>query len=384
MSDLPKEHVSTKLGEKVELHPKIIDIKSFLKSTGHKPIFTRALIQNAADQLTKAKEGQTIELSDCYGKVHTFKSEVVSAKGPALIYNNYLTIADDKPWELLRLMPLNFQQETARGFGDDLDKMVRNSKLPIWINLEDVKKIDYDSDVVHRKVWMVEITKAWKNCSEREILFKSVSAMAHTAPITNIICIGNGPIDGFPASICQHIFAGTLAIELAKIYTEAGIKLNQPIQIYAQDPAYDSMDIEILSDMNIEVLDDPKAFLAVNSGSFVLSCAPSAPVKQVIADLATEDPSKCPAAVMWGNDWRDARLSVDLATYQMEAGEYVYYADAISKRSVDIIAGWKKIFDGKDQLVSWKTRKVEEDWTLGTDWLSQVQLWARPVGSSEA
>ena len=57
-----------------EKHPKTIDLKPFIRATGSKPIFTRALLQYAADQLEKARQGDDVELPDCYGKLHVFKN----------------------------------------------------------------------------------------------------------------------------------------------------------------------------------------------------------------------------------------------------------------------------------------------------------------------
>ena len=382
MSGSSKDDVPNKSEAETELPPKVINIKAFLDATRNKPVFTRTVIQNAADQLEKAKEGQAFDLPDCYGIVHTFESEAGSDKRPTLIYNNYHTIADDKPWEVLQMMPTDFQQSIIRGFGDDLDEMVRNAKFPIYVHFEEVKKIDYEYDLTDLKVCMMDVMKAWKECPEREVLFNSLLAMAHTAPITNVICIGNASISRSPESTSQHVVAAALAVQLAKIYDEANLDIGQSIKLYAQDPAYTSMDREILSDMNIEVLDDPKAFLAVDSGSLVLSCCPDIPVKQIVADLAAEDSSKCPAAVLWNNTTRDDQLGIDPVTYKME--HCVYYANPISQRSVDMMEGWKKIFDGEEQLGSRNTGKKEEDWSLGTEWLSQMQLWARPAASSEA
>jgi hypothetical protein len=382
MSDTPKEQVSTSNEAKIERPPRIINIKALLEATGNNPIFTRTLIEHAADQLKKAKERQAFELLDCYGNVHTFESEAAPGKQPALIYNNYHTMADENLWEILQMMPADFQQSVIRGFGDDLDEMVKNAKLPICIHFEDVKDIDYEYDVTDLVACIMQLMEAWDECPERDVLYKSLEAMSHATPITNIICFGNGSIARSPDSTNQHVVASSLAVYLASLYDKTDININQPIKIYAQDPAYSSMDIEALRNHDIEVLDNPKAFLAVDSGSLILSSGPTVPVKQIIADLAAEDPSKCPAAVLWNNNRRDDQLGIDPVTYKWV--DCVYFANPISQRSIDMMKGWTKVFDGEEQLGSRRTDKKEEDWSLGTEWLSQMQIWARPAEFSTA
>ena len=57
------------------LPPKAIDVKKFVEATGNKPIFTRALIQNAVEQLEKAKKKERVEFLNCYGEIHRFETK---------------------------------------------------------------------------------------------------------------------------------------------------------------------------------------------------------------------------------------------------------------------------------------------------------------------
>ncbi len=66
------------------------------------------------------------------------------------------------------------------------------------------------------------------------------------------------------------------------------------VQCFAQDPAYDAVDRALLAEEGVAVLDDPHGFLAVDETSFVISVAPSVPVRQIVADIAR------PAAMIWG------------------------------------------------------------------------------------
>ena len=56
------------------MSPKVIDVKKFVKATGNKPVFTRALIQNAVEQIEKAKKKERVEFLDCYSEIHRFET----------------------------------------------------------------------------------------------------------------------------------------------------------------------------------------------------------------------------------------------------------------------------------------------------------------------
>jgi len=93
--------------------------------------------------------------------------------------------------------------------------------------------------------------------------------------------------------------------------------INKPIEIFAQDPAYTPNDIKILARFKppIAVLSYPQAFLAINSSTLVMTCCPTVPVKQIVADLSAEDPSARPVAMFWNNSEFDKQLGVDVVKY---------------------------------------------------------------------
>lgn len=65
------------------------------------------------------------------------------------------------------------------------------------------------------------------------------------------------------------------------------------IPCYAQDPGYNSTDKKILSEVGIEVIDDPRGWLEVDEQSMIVSVSPNVPSKEIIADIAR------PAAIVW-------------------------------------------------------------------------------------
>jgi hypothetical protein len=68
---------------------------------------------------------------------------------------------------------------------------------------------------------------------------------------------------------------------------------NNEIKCFAQDPIYTDIDEQILYEFGITVLDDPRAFLEVDSSSIVVSISPDIPIRQIVADIAR------PALIIW-------------------------------------------------------------------------------------
>ncbi|KAF1964089.1 hypothetical protein BU23DRAFT_370860, partial [Bimuria novae-zelandiae CBS 107.79] len=107
--------------------------------------------------------------------------------------------------------------------------------------------------------------------------------------------------------------------------------------IYAQDPGYTPVDELILGEHGITVVGNPKGFLEVDDWTAVVSCAPSVPVKQIIADLAQpgimivdricEEDSKIP---MLDPDSPRVRQQVNNSYNMFEfCGEYEHFGEAV-------------------------------------------------------
>ena len=66
-----------------------------------------------------------------------------------------------------------------------------------------------------------------------------------------------------------------------------------PVQCYAQDPVYEDVDREVLGELGMIVLDNPRGFLKVDESAAVFSLAPDIAVRQIVADIAR------PALMIW-------------------------------------------------------------------------------------
>ncbi|KAL1842122.1 hypothetical protein VTJ49DRAFT_6001 [Mycothermus thermophilus] len=93
-----------------------------------------------------------------------------------------------------------------------------------------------------------------------------------------------------------------------------------PFPCIVQDPVYTPVDKQVLAEAGITVVDDPRAFLAVDEASVLVSINPDVPVRQIVADIAR------PAVMVWNR------------VYKEEAAEDgVLSTDPASQRVLDMI-----------------------------------------------
>lgn len=269
---------------------------------------------------------------------------------PQLLYNSHHVLADHEPHKILRHCSEEIRN-IVRGFGDDVEEMIERANLPVYVHFtEDEELEDYDMDIMIQQLGIG--MALWDGCFEHKVLLGSLRKMvtSNAAQVTNIVCIGHGGFGRELASIMQHIVASSIAKELASLYVECGKPLATPITITAQDPAYSASVEWLLSRLPtpIQIVVDPEGFLEINESSFVMSCYPVVPVKQMIADLATDSTAgKGPAAVMTNNSsWDDKHGGVDVVTYLWT--EVVYFANPGSRRWLDMLKIYEKMMDGSE------------------------------------
>ncbi len=132
---------------------------------------------------------------------------------------------------------------------------------------------------------------AWEASAECAQLRAAFEAPAYLPKVTKIVAFACSTMavttDDREHPVAQHAAVLTLR-EILKARGAGEIKC------FAQDPMYRDADVEVLEEVGIEVLGDPRAFLEVDGETFVLCVAPNVPVRQVIADIAR------PAGMVWG------------------------------------------------------------------------------------
>ncbi|CAG8162735.1 unnamed protein product [Penicillium olsonii] len=133
----------------------------------------------------------------------------------------------------------------------------------------------------------------WKSTSVCRKLKTILSASAHNHDINKVIGFGLGgfsrrmiPYKSATRAMTQHVLLRVLKDWLQK-------KTGGKSPCYAQDPAYNSTDTQVLQENGIEVIDDPCGWLEVDEQSMVVSIAATVPVKEIIADIAR------PAVIIW-------------------------------------------------------------------------------------
>lgn len=129
-----------------------------------------------------------------------------------------------------------------------------------------------------------------EQCKDLRSILVSVKITANVQRIVAFACasISSDTKQKVPCSSFQHALALTLREVLGTNQEDT-----DEISCFAQDPAYSESDKKVLKEYGISVVDNPEGFLKVDSSTIVISCAPQAPVKQIISDIAL------PAAMIW-------------------------------------------------------------------------------------
>jgi hypothetical protein len=126
--------------------------------------------------------------------------------------------------------------------------------------------------------------------------------------VDKVMCFALGSRDHRkPTSFVQHLAAATIRDPLQDLQIAAGKR--KPIEIIAQDPAYDVQCKLILRcELDIRAVTDLEGFLSITKNTFVVSISPGAPVMEIIADISI--PYSGPAAMLC-NEISDAYLAPD-------------------------------------------------------------------------
>ncbi|KAF1997670.1 hypothetical protein P154DRAFT_565169 [Amniculicola lignicola CBS 123094] len=364
---------------------RVIDLKKFYEKAGNNPIFTREVLEKARRAIWLVKMTvSAVTLIDAFGnEVRDMlgRRSHEDIKNAGLLYNAHHILADDdagakntvdchdeeatNEWLSHRQFPI-FVQYLQNG---------RTGRIPDWL--------PFGSS----KVTALACLEHWGASLEREALVKGLQKMKETATVINIICIGNGNVRSTQdrpslESCLQHFAAVTVAEELERIYLAAGTQTSGPIKVFAQDPSYTLQCGKILDSLDlshsITILEDPDAFLAIDSGSLIFSCCPGVPVKQIVGDLATEDPSKCPAALFWTRSLPEEfqaleKFEVSTTGFHFDDGLLSYHlCDPTSRRMEELMGQFELLISDPE----WEIRDPEAR-PLAFHWWTDSDLWAR-------
>jgi hypothetical protein len=132
--------------------------------------------------------------------------------------------------------------------------------------------------------------RMWEENDSCKRLLSAVNSIPSSTTVGKIIAFACGSLEydsvlPFPRVSFMH----ALALTLRNAFQQNNL---ENVACYAQDPIYNEIDKLILGEFGIKVL-DPDGFVTTDDLSVVLSFAPEAPIKQIIADLAK------PAVIIW-------------------------------------------------------------------------------------
>ncbi|KAH8705763.1 hypothetical protein BGW36DRAFT_435749 [Talaromyces proteolyticus] len=203
-------------------------------------------------------------------------------------------------------------------------------------------------------------SQTWYSSSQCEQLKSILLSITTPANIRKIIAFGLGTIAARwpPCSSTGSSYQHALILTLQDIFhkkqqKQQGAHLSTIISCYSQDPAYTYTDKILLSESGITVLDDPDGFLEIDDSTLVVSCAPNAPVKEIVSDIA------CPAIMIWNRVKDEDHIisrTVDLI--------YLFRADPDSPRLRKMIMNMYDIIEFPKDMTNFKdiviyTRKMD-------------------------
>ena len=131
--------------------------------------------------------------------------------------------------------------------------------------------------------------KIWESSRTCAGLKRQLESLTIAVPIKKIVCFGLGALDNTNPNWPLRSFAQHAAVLTVRDF----LQTIDNVKCYAQDPAYNDRDKELLSSLGITPLEDPRGFLAIDQNTLVFSVSPNAPVKEIVADI------QWPAAMIW-------------------------------------------------------------------------------------
>jgi hypothetical protein len=149
-------------------------------------------------------------------------------------------------------------------------------------------------DTEGRKEKYAEYTKQWKATAWFGNFIKKVEEKAKSmVEVKSIACFGLGHLEANPNFAPTHMIANYLQhVVVLEIRTLLAVEHKVPpedIPIYAQDPKYCTNCKDILEkELGFTVMESNSGFLKVDGNTFVITSAPSVPVRQIVGDLTKD------------------------------------------------------------------------------------------------
>ena len=144
-----------------------------------------------------------------------------------------------------------------------------------------------ESEKQTKSQFLEQVLHAWESSVQCQSLLAILKSKQKyfAGGVSNIIAFGCGSFvgsrdDEITRAAYQH--ASLLTI---RRFLSDELGYIDGVKILAQDPAYTATDKELLQEWNITNVDDPDGFLELDDRSVVLTCSPTAPIKQIVTDI---------------------------------------------------------------------------------------------------
>ncbi|KAF2113002.1 hypothetical protein BDV96DRAFT_648624 [Lophiotrema nucula] len=336
-------------------HP--VDLYTFDKTRNSHPIFTRELLQQAANSRNLAQQTgykSCILAKDLNGIDRVIWKPTLKspAEGEVAHVNiQYLTYPEMTP-ELMGMGWNGVKCQLLRDYnsGSDLSND-EHLAVPIFLQTVHWKEVEDTSPnliaVLNEwRPYCQDLKRSWQSSKMFDKFQKLFISHANdSVPIEKIVCFGLGDlVIGGKESIRQHLMIFTMAEALDSFYMSQDPRADL-VQVILQDPGYSTLEHVIFSELAgraITFVDDPDGILGIDRNSLVVAphLPTSMPLMQIIADMFWEDLDKGPVGI----------ISDNLGSI---AGRKTFMiADRVTPRVETMLQSYREVWD-RETLEEW-------------------------------
>ncbi|KAJ5279562.1 hypothetical protein N7478_004934 [Penicillium angulare] len=267
------------------------------------PFFSKASIRSVLEQMQRPLvEGDKILVKALDGSMveYTMRTGVVSRGFPPPD-----NTSDDKPQlqESLVVKEATIQYECRAGMRHQIFRVGYKRHVPIFCPISiwflcDVRRDDGQivnvAERISREKAASEFNEHLQSWNEKDPFKKMKQILDSTTAsldITKIVAVSLGCLTYAHSSRVSQQKQHWMIITLRDWLKEKNNSTHFPC--FVQDPVYEDSDKAILAQHEVEVIDDPLAWLEMDDQSIVVSIASNVPSKEIIADVSR------PAVVIW-------------------------------------------------------------------------------------
>jgi hypothetical protein len=271
------------------------DAASFEASLDNKPIFTRALIEQAAEQVQRVHKGEPQKDKRLIRIPHLLGGGSTNLQIPA-----HASPAVHISWTATFSL--------AKMGGRNAGYRITPCNSIDNFTATEILKPDDPNHPLRQRIALMRDPPELEEMKSFEAMFLASRFWANlrkhldhlTVPVENIVCVALGSLfvedklDGRHAT--QHLLACTISTYLSQRYASSSRSSSLPpsasnIPIISRDPAYTLKDIHLLSRLipPITVVSDPYQYLSITPNTLFISISVPffVPVHEIVADLCS-------------------------------------------------------------------------------------------------